>query len=426
MTGQSGDPIKAGVAPDLLRGLTSSRLSRRRALQIGGLSALGMTLAACGIPGAQSSKLGLRAARAEIDKFWATHQKTGHLNFGNWPLYIDVGAKSKNDHPSIDLFTKQTGIKVRYLEDIQANDTFFAKIQPQLAAQQSTGYDIIVITNGTYLDKLMQLDYLTPLDQNRMPNFYQYSSALVRDTSYDRGNVYTMAWQSGMTGIGYDPKRVGKKITSWNDLMDPALKGKIGMFADNEDLPTSALFAVGVNPETSTLADWKKAAAWLHKQQPLVRKYYDQTYIDALSKGDIWASMAYSGDIFQANLSGTNLEFVIPDEGAGIWTDNMCIPQHASNPVDAMTWMDFVYQPNVAAMLAEGINYITPVPDAQAYILKDAKAATGADRKTLEYLATSPLIFPTADEFSKLHRYRVLDKAEQLVWNNLFEPVYQS
>ena len=137
----------------------------------------------------------------------------------------------------------------------------------------------------------------------------------MRDPSYDRGNVYTMAWQSGMTGIGYDPKRVGKKITSWNDLQDPALKGKIGMFADNEDLPTAALFAVGVNPETSTEADWQKAADWLKKQQPLVRKYYDQGYIDALSKGDIWASMAYSGDIFQANLSGATLEFV--DSGRG-------------------------------------------------------------------------------------------------------------
>jgi spermidine/putrescine transport system substrate-binding protein len=413
------------LSPDLIRGLTSPRISRRRALQIGGLSALGLGLTACGIPGAQSSKLGLRAARAEIDKFWATHKKTGTLDFGNWPLYIDTG-KNKNDHPSINLFTQQTGIKVRYQEDIQANDTFFAKIQPQLASQQSTGYDIIVITNGTYLDKLIDLDYLVPLDQNRMSNFYQYSSPLVRDPSYDRGNVYTMAWQSGMTGIGYDPKRVGHKITKWADLLDPKLKGKIGMFADNEDLPTSALFAVGVNPETSTVADWKKAAAWLRQQRPLVRKYYDQSYIDSLSKGDIWASMAYSGDIFQANLSGASLEFVIPEEGAGIWTDNMCIPQHASHPVDAMTYMDFVYQPKIAAMLAEGINYITPVTGAQPFIKKDAQAASGDDRKTLEFLATSPLIFPTPSEFGRLHRYRVLNKVEQLVWNNLFEPVYQS
>jgi spermidine/putrescine transport system substrate-binding protein len=413
------------LPPDLLRGLTSPRISRRRALQLGGLSAVGMVLSACSIPGSPTSKLGLRAAREQIATFWQTHEKTGNLVFGNWPLYIDVGS-NKNDHPTIDLFTKQTGIKVRYLEDIQANDTFFAKIQPQLRSQQSTGYDLIVITNGITLDQLILSDYLIPLDQNRMVNFYKYSSDLVRDPSYDRGNVYTMAWQSGMTGIGYDPKRVGHKITSWKDLLDPALKGKIGMFADNQDLPTSALCAIGVAPENSTVADWRKAAAWLKQQQPLVRKYYDQTYIDALSKGDIWASMSYSGDIFQANLSGASLEFVIPDEGAAIWTDNMCIPQHASHPVDAMMYMDSVYDPNIAAMLAEGINYITPVPDAQPLIQKDADAASGDDKKTLNYLATSPLIFPSANEFQRLHRYRVLSKTELNVWNQLFEPIYQS
>ena len=413
------------LPPDLLRGLTQSRVSRRQALKFGGLSAVGLVLSACSIPGAQSSKLGLRAARAEIAKYWQTHKKTGQLNFGNWPLYIDVGSK-KSDHPSLDLFTKQTGIHVRYLEDIQSNDTFFAKIQPQLAAQQYTGYDIIVITNGQYLAQLIDLDYLVPLDQDRMTNFYAHSSQLVRDPSYDRGNVYTMAWQSGMTGIGYDPKRVGHEITSWQDLQDPRLRGKIGMFADNEDLPNAALCAVGVNPEVSTQADWHRAADWLHKQRPLVRKYYDQGYIDALSRGDIWASMAYSGDIFQANLSGSNLKFVIPKEGAAIWTDNMCIPQHSEHPVDAMTYMDFVYRPDVAAMLAEGINYITPVSDAQPLIRKDAQAASGDDRKTLEYLATSPLIFPTPDEFARLHRFRVNDKREQKIWNALFEPVYQS
>ena len=414
-----------GLPPDLLRGLTSPRISRRRALQLGGLSALGLGLSACSIPGSPTSKLGLRAAREEITKFWQDHKKTGTFTFGNWPLYIDEGS-NKNDHPSIDLFTKQTGVKVRYLEDVQANDTFFAKIQPQLRSQQSTGYDLIVITNGITLDQLILSDYLIPLDQRRMVNFYKYSSDLVRDPSYDRGNVYTMAWQSGMTGIGYDPKRVGHKITSWKDLLDPALRGKIGMFADNQDLPTAALCAVGVDPTNSTEADWRKAAAWLKKQQPLVRKYYDQTYIDALSKGDIWASMSFSGDIFQANLSGASLEFVIPDEGAPIWTDNMCIPQRSSHPVDAMMYMDSVYDPKTAAMLAEGINYITPVQDAQPLIQKDADAASGADKKTLDYLATSPLIFPSQNEFQKLVRYRVLDKAELKVWNELFEPIYQS
>jgi spermidine/putrescine transport system substrate-binding protein len=236
-----------------------------------------------------------------------------------------------------------------------------------------------------------------------------------------------MAWQSGITGIGYSKKRVGREITSWDDLNDPALKGKVGMFGDNEDLPNAALCAIGVNPETSTPADWQKAAAWLIKQRPLVRKYYQQDYVAPLTKGDLYASMAWSGDIFQANANGAELDFVVPKEGAPIWTDNMCIPSHAAHPRDAMIYMDYVYQPSVAAVVADYVNYITPVPATQAIFAKEATEATSADDKDYyQGLSTSSLIFPTASDQQRLHRYRVLDAKELDAWDKLFVPIYQS
>jgi spermidine/putrescine transport system substrate-binding protein len=418
-------PDPAQLPPEILRGLTESRISRRRAMQLGGLSAVSLTLAACGVKGAKKTP-NTSAVSSAAKSFWDTQTKTGTLDFANWPLYIDVNDKNKNDHPSIDLFTRQTGIKVKYSEVIQENASFFGKIQPQLAAGQNIGYDIIVITNGTYLDKLRQLGYLQPLDQKLMTNFNANASSLVKDPSYDKGNTYSMAWQSGMTGIGYDPKRVGKDITSWQELLDPKLKGKVGMFADNQDLPNSALLAVGVKPEDSQEADWHTAADWLKKGRSNVRKYYEQGYIDALSKGDIWASMAWSGDIFQANANGANLKFAVPQEGAVLWTDNMCIPKGAKHPLDAMTYMDFVYDPKIAAMLAEYINYITPVPGAKAVIQQDAAAAKGDDKTYLEGLVTSPLIFPSTEDYARLHRYRVLTAAEERTWNSIFEPIYQS
>jgi len=420
--------VSEQLPPDLLRGLTQPRISRRRALQFGGLSALGMALSACSIAGAPKSELGLNAARKKIAEFWADHPKpTGQLNFANWPLYIDVSEKNKSDHPSIDLFTKRTGIKVKYKEDIQQVDTYFGKIQPELANNQGTGYDLMVITNGGFLDKLISLDYLIPLDQNAMVNFYANASNLAKNPSYDRGNVFTMPWQSGVTGIGYNPKKLGRKITSWEDLQDPKLRGKIGMFGDVSDMPGCALLAIGVAPENSTEKDWRKAAAWLQKQRPLVRKYYEQDYVDPLVKGDIYATMAWSGDIFQQQISGVDLEFVIPKEGAMVWTDNMCIPAHAEHPRDAMTYMDFVYQPEIGAMIADYVNYITPVATAQAIFRKDAADADNKDDK--EYytaLSTSPLVFPQESDFAKLHRYRVLTGAEEKVWNSIFEPIYQS
>lgn len=420
-------PASASASPDLLRGLTRSRISRRTALQLGGVSAAAAFLAACGVPaGGSAAKPTGTQAVDEVKAFWAKQQKHGQLNFASYPLYIDVSPTNKNDHPSIDLFTKQTGIKVNYQEVIQDLGPWFGKIQPQLAAGQSIGYDLMVITNGVYLTQLLQLNYLVALDQSKMTNFYANASSTVKNPSYDPGNVYTMAWQSGMTGIAYNKDKITRKITSWQDLLDPAFKGKIGMFKDNDDLPNAALCAIGVNPEKSTEDDWHKAADWLIKQRPLVRQYYYQDYVNPLSNGDIWISMGWSGDIFQANESGANLEFVIPEEGCPFWTDNMCIPAHAANPVDAMAWMDFVYDPKPAAMLAEYIAYVTPVPGAQKVIEADAAAATGDTKTGLEDTAKSPLVFPPQADFARFHRYRTLTQAELKTWNSIFEPVYQA
>ena len=415
------------LSPDLLRGLTQRRVSRRRMLQVGGLSALLAPLAGCSIPGSGSSggNLAGQAWRDEITSFWAKQTKKGALDFVNWPLYIDVG--KGNDHPSLDLFTKQTGIKVTYREDIQDDASYYGKIAPVLRSGQGIGADIIVITNGFELTNLFERDWLVPLDQEHMSNFYTYASDLAKDPAYDRGNVYTMPWQSGITGIGYNRKLVGRDLTSWQDLLDPALKGKIGMFADNQDLPTSALCAIGVNPETSTESDWKKAADWLKKQRPYVRKYYDQSYAGALARGDLYATMAWSGDIFIKQADNPDLRFVVPKEGAAIWTDNMCIPLHAAHPRDAMIYMDWVYQPQIAAMLADYINYITPVTAVQPIFQKEAAQATSKDDKDYYTgLAQSPLIFPSQSDFSRLYRYPVLTDDQVPVWNNLFEPIYQA
>jgi len=404
-----------------LRGATLRRLSRRDVLRLagagGGALAASAFLGACGVSGGKAKKT------AETT-FWTGKQQAGTVTFANWPLYIDVQGKR---HPSLDLFKRRTGITVHYKEVVQEMPSFYGHISPVLAAGQSTGYDIIVLTNGIYLDKALAANYLIPLDHSLTPNFNAHAGPAIKNPSYDPGNKYTMAWQSGITGIGWNPKYVKKAPTSFNDLLNPAYKGKIGMFADNADLPNLALLGIGVDCEKSTPADWQKAAQKLKAQQPLVRKYYEQDYIGPLSKGDIWISMAWSGDIFQANISNPklDLQFVVPDEGGLIWTDNMCIPVHVAHPIDAIKLMDFVYDPKVAAMITEYVNYITPVPDCRTVIDQDAAAAKGSDRAFLKSVANSPLVFPTADMISKVHNYRVLKGAEVQQWNSIFEPIYQ-
>ncbi len=159
-----------------------------------------------------------------------------------------------------------------------------------------------------------------------------------------------------------------------------------------------------------------------------MRKYYDQAYIDALGSGEVWITQAWSGDVLQKNTSdGTNLKFVIPNEGGTIWTDNFAIPITAVNPVDAIMCINFFYTPDIAASLAEYIGYVTPVPSAQPIMQKDADAAGPDDKDYLQAVATSPLVFPDAATLGKLHYYRdFATAAEQQQFQDTFQPIVLS
>jgi spermidine/putrescine transport system substrate-binding protein len=404
--------------PSLVRGLTQRRFDRRDLLRAGGIGALGMALAACGVKG--KGKPSASVAPDAIAKFWGNKTKNGHVDFANWPLYMDP------KHPQLKKFTAATGITVNYQEVIQEMGPWFAKVQPQLSAGQSIGYDLMVITNSSQFGQFVDSGFLAPLDHSKLPNFAKNAGAKYKNEAYDKGNVYSVPWASGITGIAYDPDKVGP-ITKLADLWDTKYKGKVGMFSDTQELGNFGMMALGINPDKSTEEDWQKAAAHLKDQKSagIVRKYYDQGYIDALGRGEVWITQAWSGDIFQKNVSdGTKFKFVVPTEGGTLWTDNMAIPITAKNPVDAITLMDFFYQPDIAGTLAEYINYVSPVPAAKQQIEKDAAAAKGGDKTTLEQVATSPLVFPADADYARLHYYVTFGSvSEQQTYNKLFEPI---
>jgi spermidine/putrescine transport system substrate-binding protein len=403
--------------------MTMPRVSRRDALRGAGLLGASAFLAACGVEGTSNDEA------PQASGFWASQTKAGQLDFANWPLYMDVAkVGGKNVHPSLLAFTKETGIKVNYKEAIEDNDSFLGKINPSLQAGQDPGWDLIVITDGGSIEKLIRQNFLTELDHSKLPNFAKNAGPAVRNPSYDPGNKYTLAWQSGLVGLAYNPKLTKREITSFQDLFDPAFKGKITVFGDDTDFPTMALIALGIDPAQSTEEDWKKAAEWMKKLKPQLREFVDNSGMaDVLSSGNAWISQAYSGDIYQLNIGGSpDIKFVIPKEGATYWTDNMAIPKNAKHPLDAITYMDYVYRPEVAAQLVEGIAYITPVPAAKEQLQAKAAKASGEDRQTLEDLVQSPLIFPSEADTAKLKRYRALTVEEEQVWDGIFQPLVQS
>ncbi|HUC57895.1 MAG TPA: spermidine/putrescine ABC transporter substrate-binding protein [Streptosporangiaceae bacterium] len=426
--------------PSLWRGLTQPRLTRRQLLTSAGTGAglLGLSglLAACGVKGVTpAGNHGTPAGGVGTAAWWAKQPNTKTVNFANWPYYIDV---LKGKHLSLEHLTATTGITVTYTEPISDNLPFYAKIRPSLEAKQYTGYDIIVMTNNSPpLGYLIDFGWLTPLDRSLMTNFNKYAGPLIKNPSWDPGNKYTMAWQSGWTAIGYNSSVIKDPGTSVEILFDKKYAGKIGMMNDPQELGSVGLLAIGVDPATSTESEWAKAAKKLTEQKNdgLVRSYYDQSYIDHLKNGDIVVSQAWSGDIFQADLNSKyrDLKLLIPDEGGMFWTDNMCIPMYAQNPKAAMIVMDYFYQPDVEAVVEYYNDYVCPVPSAKDVLLDPtgwAKTALAEMKPEIglptSVTADAPTVFPTPAYIKNSRNYYQYKSQEELdAWNNLFLPITQ-
>jgi spermidine/putrescine transport system substrate-binding protein len=413
---------------------------RRNPFTAVGIS-LALVLAACGIePGDSAESAGASAGGSAGASAGASGgagepvgggDPAGVLNFTNWPLYIDQD--DDGNSPTLAEFEEEFGIDVTYSEAIEDNASFFGTIQPQLEAGQDPGHDIIVMTDWM-IGNMIELGYLEPIDVERdVPNFVEHAADKYQDRSYDPGNQYSIPWQSGITGIGVNPALVDEEITSMSQLFDPEFIqkycGQIGMFSEMRDSLSFALLYNGVIPEEATIEDVEAAQAVLLEQAECVRGYYGNEYAQGLADGSLAITMAWSGDVFQLQFDNPDLQFVVPDEGAILWTDNMAIPKGAAHPNDALAMMNYVYQPEVAAQIAEWVNYITAVPGAQEIILENADTAEAdGDTETAEYLravAESPLVFPTDDMLSRLYSYQVLDEETERQWNELFQEVVQ-
>jgi len=383
---------------------------RRAGVGASALSASAL-LAACGVQGETEQN-----QPASEDKL-TTNKETGELNFANWPAYID---KAGGGSPTLEQFEKSSGIDVSYKEVINDNLSFYATIREPLSNEEPVQWDIIVVTDWL-LAKMASFGYLEELDHSLLPNFDAHAGDIYKDPTYDPGNKHSVAWQSGITGIAWNPELTGREITSIEDLFDPAFAGKVGMFTEMRDTMHLVMLGMGIKPQDCTTADARAAQQKLLKQQEdgIVRKYYGNDYVGPLAQGDLALCISWSGDVVGKTLgANSKIRFTVPKEGGLLFTDAMGIPQNAANPIDAHAMMDFVYQPKIAAQMAAWINYITPVPEARPILEKSSDSYT-------RQIASSPLVFTTPEMESQLYSYKNLSLDEEQEWNELFNTVLE-
>jgi spermidine/putrescine transport system substrate-binding protein len=365
--------------------LTRAELIRRAALGGAALSLPGI-LAACGGGGIKS------AGKTTTATAGAKRTLAKTLVFSNWPLYIDVDEKTKR-HPTLDEFTKRFNVDVKYIEDINDNNQFFGKIEGPLSHGQSIHRDIIVLTDASGLPaRMIELGWLQKLDKTAIPNMANLQPAL-QHPGWDPNREYSLPWQSGMTGIGYDPKKVGGKLTSVEQLLtDKKLKGKVTLLTEMGDTIGLVMQANGDDPSNVTAAGFQKAVDMIKKavDSGQIRQFTGNDYAPLLAKGDVWACFAWSGDMVQLQADHPGLRWNLPDSGGMIWTDNMLVP-NGGNVYTASVYMNYYYEPKVAAAVEDYVNYICPVKGADKVLLQ-----------TNPKVAKNPLIFPTPEMLSRV------------------------
>jgi spermidine/putrescine transport system substrate-binding protein len=376
----------------MLDGDEHSRREFLRRLAGSGLavSGAGALLAACG--GVKGESQGATTASTTA----VSHPKVPirRLVFSNWPLYIDKKV--------IKQFDARYGASVQYVEDINDNFEFFGKVRQQLQRGQPIGRDLVVLTD--YMAARWVRDgFVTPIDKRNVPNARNLQDNL-RHPKWDPDRRYSLPWQSGAVGIGYNPRKTGRKLHSVNDLFHSRLKGRVTFLSDPYDSGGLVMLGMGIDPTNAKLDQIDKAIDKIAKAQKAgqIRRFTGNDYTTDLAKGNVWAAMAYSGDLVALQADNPQLRFLFPDEGAMLFTDNMQMPAKAAHPYAAETMMNYVYDPAVAATIAAYVNYITPVKGVQEVLAKrDAK------------LASNPLIFPPDSVRRKLHAYPTLSPADE-------------
>ena len=383
-------------------------LSRRGLLKGGGAVAFaGVSVAALKLP-----FFGVEPRKVDPADCAATDVSESEMRLiiSNWPAYIDPKKKPTS---TLSVFQDQTGVSVSYTDDVNDNNEFYAKVKNQLGSCQSIDRDMIVLTDWMAA-RMISLGWIQPLDKAKVPNLHANLIEPLRKRQWDPDLQYHAPWQSGLTGIAYNAAKTGE-VKSFEELLTRSeLKGKVSLLSEMRDTMGFMLKVVGADPSDFSDDDWANAIDRLREvvSSGQIRAFTGNEYIQDLAAGNIVACEAWSGDVIQAQFDNPDIKFIAPEEGLSLWSDNMLIPNLSTHQANAEKWIDYYYDPEVAAKLAAWVNYICPV-----------KGAQEAMEKVDPSLVDNKLIFPDDETLSVTFDFMPLSEKQITTYQGEFDDV---
>lgn len=316
------------------------------------------------------------------------------LSVFNWATYVA--------DTTIPDFEEACGVTVEY--------SIFGSADEALAVLRggNPGYDVVVPSD--FIVAIMAGEELVqPLDKDLIPNLGNILPRFV-DTGYDPGNEFSVPYQWGTIGIGYNTETFPNGITSWADLWEH--DGNVAWIEESRSMLGIGLLMLGYDPNSTDEAELEEAAEYLMDNGDNVVAVAADDGQALLERGDVEAAIEYNGDVYQVifDCECEDFAYTVPSEGAVVWTDAMVIPSDAPNPDLAHAFIDYILHPQVGADLSNFTAFGSPNAVAIENGLIDA------------VLLNDPGIYPGEEAQEGLFEVRELPEIEDIV-NDLWDEI---
>ena len=252
-------------------------------------------------------------------------------------------------------FEKQYGVRV-IVENFDSNEMMYTKL---MAGDR---YDVI-IPSDYMIERLMNEDFLQPLDKSMIPNMENMSDAVL-GMSYDPDNTYSIPYFWGSVGLVYNHENVDPAVIEsegWEILRNTDYAGHIYIYDSERDSFMMAFKALGYSMNTEDPNEINDAYEWLLQMNNTMSPVYvTDEVIDGMMNGYKDIAVVYSGDAAVVLDENEDMSFYMPSQGTNIWCDAMVIPQNAENPKLAHEFINYMLTYEAAFDNTETVGYTSP------------------------------------------------------------------
>lgn len=302
------------------------------------------------------------------------------LNLYAWSEYVP--------HAMLEQFAQEYNVHVNY-DTYSSNEELLAKLQAG-----ASNYDVIIPSDYT-VDALIKQGLLDTIDVSQLPNFQNIADQF-KNPAFDPGNKYTVPYQWGTTAIAVNTDKVKTPITKYADLWSSDFENNLVLLDDEREVIGMALVTLGYDKNSTNPGQLELAKQKLIELKPNIKLFDSDSPKTALLSGEATAGLVWNGEAALASRENPAIKYILPEEGAGLWYDNLAIPKDPPHKDAALAFLNFVMRPDMSVLISKEFPYSNPNQAALEYMKQN-------DPEVYQVYINSPATNPPPEAIEKGH-----------------------